>query len=274
MTEHTQRLKAESEFWDKNISEMLSDAERADLHVEENSFDDKLKPHLPFYEIDKAVKQCVALLGDDLTGKKVLDCGCGNGFMSTVLAKRGAQVTAIDISEKSVELTRNRAIVNGVSDNLTTKVMDFEELEFEDESFDFVVGNFVLHHIEIDKTGPEIKKVLKPGGKAVFIETSGQNQILMMARNGLTGKFGVPKYGTDDEAPLSLESTNLLNKMFDGKCRLYYPSFVFFRLLTGYFSFFAGPTMKRLVTRLDSATYNLFPGLRRFTYYMVVELEN
>ncbi len=272
MTEHTERLKAESEFWDKNISEMLSDGERADLLVEDGKFDDRLKPQLPFYGLDKAVKMCIDILGD-LQGKKVLDCGCGNGFMTTVLAKHGAQVTAIDISEKSVELTRNRALVNGVSDNVKTVVMDFEDLEFEDESFDFVVGNFVLHHIEIDKTGPEIKKVLKPGGKAVFIETSAQNKLLMMAREGLTGRYGVPKYGTDDEAPLGLDQTKALDKMFDGKCRLYYPSLVFFRLLSGYISFFKGPTMMRLVYRLDSAAYNMFPGLRRFTYYMIVELE-
>ncbi len=271
MSEQSEKLKTESEFWDKNISEMLSDAERADLFVADNSYDDKLKPQLPFYGLDKAVKMCLDLLGD-LNGKKVLDCGCGNGFMSTLLAKKGAQVTAIDISEKSIELTRNRALVNNVSDQVITVVMDFEELEFEDESFDFVVGNFVLHHIELDKTGPAIKQVLKPGGKAVFIETSAQNRLLMLARDGLTGRFGVPKYGTDDEAPLSLEQTQILGKLFDGKCTLHYPSFVFFRLLAGYIRFFKGPTMMRLVYRLDSAIYNMFPGLRRFTYYKIVEL--
>jgi 2-polyprenyl-3-methyl-5-hydroxy-6-metoxy-1,4-benzoquinol methylase len=67
-----------------------------------------------------------------LQGKRVLECGCGDGRLSVLLAEAGAEVYTFDISPVSVELCQRRAIAWGVSDRLATTVADLEDLLYPD----------------------------------------------------------------------------------------------------------------------------------------------
>lgn len=68
---------------------------------------------------------CSMLLDMDLTGKRVLDCGCGTGILGICALKLGAaECTAYDIDEWSVDNTRHNAVINGVDANLTAMLGD------------------------------------------------------------------------------------------------------------------------------------------------------
>jgi 2-polyprenyl-6-hydroxyphenyl methylase/3-demethylubiquinone-9 3-methyltransferase len=77
-------------------------------------------------------------------GKKVLDYGCGSGWLGVYLAKQGARVEGFDVSGRLVEVASLRAEVNGVSHACIFRKMIAEDLEYPDQSFDLVVGISIL----------------------------------------------------------------------------------------------------------------------------------
>src|SRR5689334_7058566 len=115
-----------------------------------------------------------------LAGKDVLDFGCGHGMAAVVLARRGARVTAFDLSEGYLSEAARRAAANAVRLDLVQA--DGERLPFADASFDRVWGNAVLHHLDLAVAGRELFRVLRPGGVAVFCEPWGENPLLGWAR--------------------------------------------------------------------------------------------
>jgi SAM-dependent methyltransferase len=123
------------------------------------------------------------LLGD-LEGLDVLELGAGSGVDSVMLARRGARVTATDIADASAELIQRRFVANGVT-NGRVMVMPAEVLDLPDESFDRVFSRGVLHHADVARAAPEIARVLRPGGRAVFIEPLSENPLLNFAREHL-----------------------------------------------------------------------------------------
>ena len=99
--------------------------------------------------------------------KKVLEIGVGDGIDHLELAKAGAILTGIDITPKSIELTKKNLELHGYKSNLL--IADAENLPFEDDSFDVIYSFGVLHHVpNTQKAIDEIYRVLKPKGKAVI----------------------------------------------------------------------------------------------------------
>lgn len=149
-----------------------------------------------------------AALGD-LRDKRVLDLGCGHGMASVVLARRGALVTACDLSLGYVREARARADANGVHSHVV--VCNAERLPFADASFEGIWGNAVLHHLDLGRAAREIRRVLTPGGIAVFCEPWAGNRWLNWARRGLPYPA---KQRTADEAPLAPRDLDQLRAVF------------------------------------------------------------
>ncbi len=104
---------------------------------------------------------------DQYKGKKVLEIGVGTGTDHLQFAKAGAILTGVDITPKSIELTKRNLELHGYGSNLS--VTDAENLPFEDRTFDIVYSFGVLHHIpDIQKAINEIHRVLSPNGKAII----------------------------------------------------------------------------------------------------------
>jgi 2-polyprenyl-3-methyl-5-hydroxy-6-metoxy-1,4-benzoquinol methylase len=109
-----------------------------------------------------------ALLGElgNVSGCRVLDAGCGEGHLARILAKRGAKVTAIDVSPRLVEMARTKAH----GDSIEYLVADLSEPRSEyARTFDAVGGDFVLNDVP-DYRGfiSTLGSVTKPGGRAVL----------------------------------------------------------------------------------------------------------
>lgn len=89
----------------------------------------------------------VSWLGEDLTGKRILDAGCGTGALAVEAARRGAEVVAIDLSPTLVDLARER-IPADVADRVTFKSGDMLGKEL--GTFDHVVAMDSIIHYQIE----------------------------------------------------------------------------------------------------------------------------
>lgn len=93
-------------------------------------------------------------------GMRVLDAGCGEGNLSILMAKKGARVVGIDISEPNIEASKSYANEEGC--NVEFLLGDLENLPFADDSFDLVVSSHVLEHLsDFDKGLREMARVSK-----------------------------------------------------------------------------------------------------------------
>jgi ubiquinone/menaquinone biosynthesis C-methylase UbiE len=107
---------------------------------------------------------------DGRTFGDALEIGSGTGYFSLNLVQLGVieRLTATDISPGMLKRLAVTAEALGVAD-VTTVRTEAEELPFEDESFDLVLGHAVLHHIpDLDKAFAEFRRVLRPGGMIAF----------------------------------------------------------------------------------------------------------
>jgi SAM-dependent methyltransferase len=102
---------------------------------------------------------------DELRGRAVLEIGCGMGLHSELMARAGAKVTALDLSDTSVEATRRRAALKDLA--IDVRQGDAAAMEFPDGHFDFVWSWGAIHHAAYTgRIVREIHRVLKPGGEA------------------------------------------------------------------------------------------------------------
>jgi ubiquinone/menaquinone biosynthesis C-methylase UbiE len=100
-----------------------------------------------------------------------LEIGAGTGYFAINLIKAGilGGATCTDISPGMLETLERNARDAGVGDQVDTRACDAEQLPFEDESFDFVFGHAVLHHIpDLSRAFGEFHRVLRPGGTLFF----------------------------------------------------------------------------------------------------------
>jgi ubiquinone/menaquinone biosynthesis C-methylase UbiE len=135
----------------------------------------------------------------DWQNKKVLEIGCGIGIDTLEFSRAGAKITAIDISPKSVELTKKRLDYYSLTGDV--KIGDAENLDFPDNTFDFVFSWGVLHHTpDTQKAISEVFRVLKPGGKFC---------IMLYHRKSLVGLQLYIRYGL-----LNLRPFKSLNEIF------------------------------------------------------------
>jgi 2-polyprenyl-6-hydroxyphenyl methylase/3-demethylubiquinone-9 3-methyltransferase len=103
----------------------------------------------------------------DWKDKRVLDLGCGGGFMAEALAKRGAFVTGLDPASRAIKIAQAHAAERGI--DIDYLVGGGESLPFGGGHFDAVVCVDVLEHVEnLDRVLAEIHRVLRPGGQFLF----------------------------------------------------------------------------------------------------------
>ena len=103
-------------------------------------------------------------------GARVLDLGCGGGHVSYRAAPHVAEVVACDITADMLAQVEETATARGLH-NISTRRAPAEALPFDDATFDFVLCRFTAHHWNDMEAGlRQARRVLKPGGQAVFAD--------------------------------------------------------------------------------------------------------
>jgi ubiquinone/menaquinone biosynthesis C-methylase UbiE len=114
-----------------------------------------------------------ALLQVEVAGRgdaRVLDLGCGAGHVSFHVAPAVGEVVAYDLSQQMLDVVDAAAADKGL-DNIRTVRGAAERLPFQNAEFDFVFSRYSAHHwSDLALALREVRRVLKPGGVAAFID--------------------------------------------------------------------------------------------------------
>jgi ubiquinone/menaquinone biosynthesis C-methylase UbiE len=189
--------------------------------------------HIWRYPSRKSINATVDRYLNSVNGKKVLDYGCGRGHLSLNILSRGAHVCGIDISPVYISDAIQTIAQKGYPEyRYSLRVMDAHALEYEDCTFDLVIGEGILHHLNISVALSEIHRVLKIGGRAIFLEPLADNPLLRIFR------LLTPHARTADEKPLSKKDLMDIKKINHWKHELKYcgileaPTAIFTSILT------------------------------------------
>jgi 2-polyprenyl-3-methyl-5-hydroxy-6-metoxy-1,4-benzoquinol methylase len=244
----TPRLQTEQLFHDQQARQRARD-----LTADRLRFTDA-----DYLDHESWIRPAMSLLGN-VAGKQVLDMGCGHGMASVVLARRGAHVTAFDLSLEYVREAHARAAANGVT--IDCLQADAEHLPFPDNAFDAIWGNAILHHLDLQTAAREIHRVLRPGGNAVFCEPWGGNPFL----NWIRRRVPYPgKERTPNEAPLTRSQVEELRAIFPQV------QIEGYQLLSMIRRGVAIRSLIEMLEAVDRRLFSLWPGGQQWCRYVVL----
>ena len=250
MTEERQRK--EIEYYDKQSAKVSGGPASAD-------FEGFLPQRLASFQF------CYKLLRDSCQGKIVLDFGCGNGVHSIFPAKKGAEkVIGIDLSEKSLQLARERIKKEGMEDKVEFILMDCEKMDFPDNSFDVIFDGGTFSSLDVKNAFPELARVLKPQGYLLGIETFGHNPFTNLKRkiNKVLGK----RTGWAAEHIFKMKDLEMAEKYFN-KIEVYYFHLISW-LAFPFLDLPGGKALLKLLEFIDKILLRL-PFLRKYAFKVV-----
>jgi len=140
---------------------MKTETQRWNLAAEEYSKKVESKNSQGFLIRENCLNPYLFSALGNVRGKKILDYGCGDGWLANELKKKGAYAKGCDISDKFIEIARKK--YPGIEFDIIKKKTPYKSNEFE-----VVVSNIVLHITEDYKNVlNEMYRILKPGGKCI-----------------------------------------------------------------------------------------------------------
>jgi SAM-dependent methyltransferase len=117
-------------------------------------------------------------------GRVFLDYACGNGRHAIAAARWGAALAlGLDISDVSVRNARRAAAAAAVQERCSFIQGDCEATELPDESVDVILCSGMLHHLDLGRAYPELRRILRPGGRILAVEALGHNPLIQLYRN-------------------------------------------------------------------------------------------
>jgi SAM-dependent methyltransferase len=199
-----------------------------------------------------------------LDGKVVLDIGCGYAMTPIIFALAGATVYAVDVAPKTIATNQWFADFKGVADRVHLHVGPAEVLPYPDGMFDVVYGGAALHHLQLDRAGREIARVLKKGGRGGFQDPLGHNRLLEFGRDRLAYKDKHPVKGTD--LPLRIQDVHAFGRHF---ATYTYRSFELLGMISKLLRLGPRSRLRKLLHASDNALFDTVPYLQRYARFVV-----
>jgi ubiquinone/menaquinone biosynthesis C-methylase UbiE len=204
----------------------------------------------------------------------LLDFGSGPGDNAARFAKVGYHVEGFDISETNIKNSQALFEKYGLAEKGHFQVAASEALPYEDNSFDFIAGIDILHHVDIEKSLKECKRVLKPGCRAVFREPI-EVPILEKIRESWPVQLIAPKkksfelHITEDERKLNQEDIKIIKSVFTKvMIKRYF-------LMARFDRFLRNPADPKpsVLEKIDALLFKWFPALKYLGGAVILVLE-
>ncbi len=203
-------------------------------------------------------------LKENVKEKIFLDFACGNGVTSIEAAEYGAAfVIGLDISSGSISNAKKLADQKGFNNKMRFFVGDCENTQLPENSIDVVLCAGMLHHLDLNFAFPELKRILKPGGKIIAVEALDYNPFIKAYR------LLTPSMRTEWEKHhiLSMKDVRFASNFFKVK------SVKFWHITSFAAAFFGSKKwMLSILNGLDSFLTRL-PFVRLLSWQFIFELE-
>jgi ubiquinone/menaquinone biosynthesis C-methylase UbiE len=205
------------------------------------------------------------LLGD-VKGKTILEYGCGDGVNTVLLANRGARVISLDLSPELIDIAKQRLEVHGINSGVEFIVGSAHNVPLPDESIDVVFGIAILHHLELELSAAEVRRLLKPDGFAIFQEPVRNSWLLRQVRKLIP-------YQSPDVSPFERPLTDRELKDFAADYADFHskgftlPTSVLLNLLPGIRSYTSDRSLK-----WDADLLEKFPSLNYYAPVKVIRM--
>lgn len=194
LIEHVDRIdQITDEQWkltlnDRKIKELeFHDRDRDIEQMEETQANDTFEKFYGNKKYYKATKRSTEFVQNwiarEAKGQVFLDYACGNGFNAVLAAEAGAALSlGFDISGVSVQNARKAADEAGVGSNTKFFQADCENTNLPDNCIDVVICSGMLHHLDLSFAIPELRRIMKPGGKLLAVEALDYNPAIKLYR--------------------------------------------------------------------------------------------
>jgi len=203
------------------------------------------------------------------SGELVLDMGCGEGKETLQLAQQGLLVVSTDLSYVQLCRARQRVQESAPDAKVCFVQANAEALPFASASFRIIYGKAILHHLDINLSAQEIKRLLRQRGRATFAEPMAHHPLFWLGRQ-LT-----PKLRTKDEHPLTFRELRHFGAYFSqAEMEEHFfltPISYLFRVLPGGESIFR--RLQPALQRIDTRLFGIFSRLKELAWYGVVKIE-
>jgi 2-polyprenyl-3-methyl-5-hydroxy-6-metoxy-1,4-benzoquinol methylase len=174
------------------------------------------RPWNPYWRVFSLVAREFLARG---ANARLLDIGCGPGIAAARYARIGYEVHGFDITEGNVEVARRVASRYGFGRRCSFTTGAAERMPYPDGHFDVAAGIDILHHVEVPAAISECRRVLKPGGVAVFkepIEVPALDAIrnLTVVRKWVPKSRSLDRHITEDERKLNRNDIAAIRRIF------------------------------------------------------------
>ena len=196
--------------------------------------------------------------------KRILDYGCGTGVHLAWLAETSKEVVGVDLSKNSLKIAQEKIKKNNLLGKARALLMDCEELEFEDDSFDIIFDGGTFSSLDLNQVFSELVRVLKPNGSVIGIETFGHNPLTNLKRkiNEIRGK----RTGWAADHILKIKDLKEAEKHFN-KIEVYYFHLISW-LAFPFIRFPGGKILLRILELIDKILLKLF-FLKKYSFKIV-----
>jgi len=200
-------------------------------------------------------------------GKVFLDYACGNGANALLAAQAGSLLSiGLDISDVSLGNARKAAALADVADRCAFVQGDCERTGLPDESVDVVICSGMLHHLDLSYAFPELRRILRRGGRVLAVEALDYNPLIKLYRNLTPGM----RTEWEKKHILSMADVKFARRFFEiGEVRYWHLLSIATAYLTRW------PALQRragwTADQLDRLLLAI-PGLRRMAWQFTFEL--
>ncbi|MDX2175472.1 MAG: class I SAM-dependent methyltransferase [Candidatus Sumerlaeia bacterium] len=253
--------------WQRNRRHWAATLDARNLAAERRS---DPRAELGLYEtLD--IRRALRALGP-LRGRRVLALGDGLGLAAALLARRGAEVVIVDLAAtRLAEGNRNLAVLSpGCRAAAVAGLAEF--LPLADASVDALLTKSVLIHTDLPRAAAELNRVLRPGGRGVFIEPTPHNPFVRAYR-----RLAAPKVWEHITTYFGDGEVGALAAGFPGaRVRVRRSHFLAFFALAFAFAVPNAGLLRRseaALDGLDRALFRLWPGSRRRCWFVMVVVE-
>lgn len=148
----------------------------------------------PRWGVFGVAQSALPVLPDDVAGLDVVELGCGTAYVSSWLARRGARPVGLDVSAEQLATARVLQEEHGLAFPLLRA--DAERLPLADESFDLAISEYgAATWCDPHRWIPEAARVLRPGGRLVFLRTGVLMSLCEQPEGPTTDRLVRPLFG-------------------------------------------------------------------------------